>query len=388
MNLANWYKSIVESNNESSPSSVWEGIQDELDIQLVWTKIDQSLGAPKRNHRFIYYAVAASLFLGLTLSSFLYFMQLIQPKTSELTDDIKLVNESRSNVNSTDESKDFRVTAVETNIIAANVPVNMHSTSSDIVPNRNVLNNTQEEVDHVSFVNPMPISNVHLESFDFDSPSHIDIFSDTKLFDEPKRALNSLYIGFTGQLANTWMLSNKTFQGMKSDEFTATNASFGKNLGFFVGTALTPKVGVKSELFILSQSKQNYNEYLNGKYVSNNFELDYYTFTLQVNYLLKENNRSHRFMLGGYTGFLHNATQSISGVESTISNEYSNFDYGLIIGYEYPIAIGRALTFSPGLSTKIGLTNVFSGNDIIPYYLNRTQNASINLMFSLSYSIY
>jgi hypothetical protein len=387
MKLTNWYKSIVESNVESPPERVWEGIQDELDIQLVWTKIDEGLGKPKKRLGIVYYAVAASLFLGVTVGSLWYFAQQIQPNVAVLSADITPVEQGNNPLGYVDE--------VHIPINIDNEPILLAENRLGIQPvdNSHSLNDigieeNQENIETMRFVTPIEVGNVQPISIALESPKNIDQNSyDINIVDS-KRALKSLYVGFTGHIANTWMLSNKTFQGLKTDEFTATNASFGKNFGFFVGTELSPKVGIKSELFIVSQSKQNYNEYLNGVYVTNNLELDYYTFTFQINYQFATKKHSHKLMLGGYTGFLHSAKQNISGETSSINNEYSNFDYGLILGYEYPISLGRGLTFSPGLSTKVGLTNVFSGNDVIPYYLNRTQNASINLTFSLSYSIF
>jgi len=82
------------------------------------------------------------------------------------------------------------------------------------------------------------------------------------------------------------------------------------------------------------------------------------------------------------------ATQTINGVSRYVDNEYENLDYGLILGYEYPIGLTNHLSFTPGIYAKMGLNNIFSGSDRIPWYLNRTRNASLNLSFALSWSFY
>ena len=147
----------------------------------------------------------------------------------------------------------------------------------------------------------------------------------------------------------------------------------------------SPVFKIQSDFLWISQNKQQYNEYINGKYVTSALELDYYTIALQGKYRFPT---KHTMIFGGYFGLMKTAKQSVEEEIFVLDNEYSNYDYGLIVGYEYPISLSRRFTFSPGLFAKVGLNNVFAGNEYIPFYLNKTQNASINLSFSVAYNIF
>jgi long-subunit fatty acid transport protein len=62
-------------------------------------------------------------------------------------------------------------------------------------------------------------------------------------------------------------------------------------------------------------------------------------------------------------------------------------DYGVVAGYEYIFPLGNQLALGTGFQTKYGLNNIFSGNEIIPDYLNSTRNASVNIILSIRYNI-
>lgn len=390
MKLDSWYKSLVESSNFIPPEEVWEGIQDELDIDLVWTRIDQSLVYQRKKNWIAAFAVAASLFLVAAVGGILYYMSINQAYENPIIAEQQVQNAPLNN--STQEQQ--QTLNDEPSIDEPSFEMELdkaRGVSLEIV----TVNYTEEKVQTEDIFN---------QTYLVIKPIQTSVFPSRILMEEiPKIAVNnpnpispkgesfkvnSLYAGLTGQLANTWMLSNKTFQAFKSDELTATNATFGKNLGVTVGADITQKIGVKSEFMWISQNKQDYNEYINGKYVSNSLEINYYTLTLQAKYLFREKLRSHYILFGSYFGIMQSATQSISGVSSEISSDYRNLDYGLILGYELPIHLGSGLKFSPGVSMKYGLVNIFMGNETIPHYLNRTQNASFNFSFTLSYNLF
>ena len=94
----------------------------------------------------------------------------------------------------------------------------------------------------------------------------------------------------------------------------------------------------------------------------------------------------HSILFGAYKGFLRNVTQRINEETLSLSHEYDRGDYGIVAGYEYLHPFGNGLSIGTGLQSRFGLNNIFSGNDIIPGYLNRTRIASINITISLRYN--
>ncbi|MBS4012699.1 MAG: hypothetical protein KGZ97_02905 [Bacteroidetes bacterium] len=389
-NIEFWYKSIVDNNDEFPPEEAWNSIQDELDIDLVWPKITVALDTQKQRSKFFYLSIAASLIILLGIGGMI----------------IYLANKSSSinNVNVTEKVDDvievenhiFPVQNIyESNIVLSDNEnpnnsqflniINMPTLSENVLVEQHII------IDELS-VEPILLAHNSIEITNQSNIEIADQFENWTLQDRigdnyAKRAFSNLYVGLTGQFANTWMLNNKTYTGLKSDELTATNLSFGKNFGVLLGSSINDKIALEAELFWQNKQKQSYNEYLNGKYITNTIMIDYYSILLQMKYTLNQNTGKHNVALGAYTDIMKNAFQDINGLRTDVKEDYHNYNYGIYFGYEYPIKITPQLYFNTGIGARIGLNNVFSGNEIIPDYLNETRNASLNLSFSLVYSI-
>ena len=78
MRLDSWYKSLVDNSNLVPPEQVWDGIQDELDIDMVWGRIDQSLAYQDKKRRVLLYAAAAVILLAATVGGTLFYLPLSQ----------------------------------------------------------------------------------------------------------------------------------------------------------------------------------------------------------------------------------------------------------------------------------------------------------------------
>jgi hypothetical protein len=74
MSLDKWYRSIVEGSKEIPPESVWEGVQDALDIDLVWGRVNANLNASKKKSVFAPLAVAASTLFAIVVGGALYYL--------------------------------------------------------------------------------------------------------------------------------------------------------------------------------------------------------------------------------------------------------------------------------------------------------------------------
>jgi len=404
MKINKWYKNIVETNNESPPEVVWEEIQNHLDVDTVWTRIDTSLSnQATKKRRIAAFAIAATLFLTVSTLGLWYFLSIysikdtqplviLEPEAEQFTDELEEADEVEYSDFRTDEEVLTAFTADETEsqaIFEAQLPaiypefethpVDSFLLKADYTPvsiplllaDLQIHNETSKTISY----NPSSLGNQEIMSYVGDAIWAGSIYS-------------SVYIGFTGQFANTWLLNDKTFTGLKSDELTFTDPSFGSNFGIHIGMGVTDRLGLRGEFLWMSRNRQTYREYISGNFVSNDLILDYYTLKLFARYNAGTQLRPHYLLAGAYTGVMQQATQNINGDLRNVDSDYESLDYGLILGYEYPVPLGGSLIFTPGVFAKMGLVNVFSGNENIPYYLNRTHNASLNLSFSISYSFY
>jgi hypothetical protein len=108
--------------------------------------------------------------------------------------------------------------------------------------------------------------------------------------------------------------------------------------------------------------------------------------SLRYNYISKRFIRGmYEVNIGSYIGYLHSAYRIIEEEKKSLTDNYTTIDYGIFIGYEYIIPFSKKLNFGTGVKAYYGLQNIYSGNEFIPAYMNKTNNASINISFSLKY---
>ena len=204
---------------------------------------------------------------------------------------------------------------------------------------------------------------------------------------EPRETPLRFSVGMIGQYANTWLLNQKTIRGMQRQELTATNASFGNNFGLVAEAGITQKTGIRAELHLVSQTRQNYHEYISGKYSATGLELDYVSLSLMLSHRLGSKRSPHWVMAGMYTSALQQAREKTNERVAMVNEDYSSMDAGILAGYEYRLPVSSQLHLGMGGFAKLGLRNAFAGSQHIPEYLNRTRNASFILSLSLNYSI-
>lgn len=407
MHINEWYKQIVDSGTEAPPEAIWDGVQDQLDVDAVWTRLDASLSSHARKKRIAAFAVAAALFLAVSTLGLWYILSPVSMRDQKQVAQLEQEQEEVAGDTLSAFAQLDEVIADDTGIFSLPTPVEKElraaqhlqlvriGSQDDFQPGQFRETAFETEVTPIialpALLADAQMPKEQLETFSFGPSSlGIDDIIPYNIGDAvwTENLLSSVYIGFTGQLANTWMLNDKTISGLKSDELTFTDPSFGSNFGLQIGTGLTQRLGLRAEIMLLNRNRQIYREYMNGNFVTNDIILDYYSFKLLARYNAGSYARPHYLLAGAYTGFMQQATQTINGVSRFVDNEYENLDYGVILGYEYPFPLTGHLTFTPGLFAQMGLNNVFSGNERIPDFLNRTHNASLNLSFAISYSFY
>lgn len=394
MRLERWYRSIVENSKENPPEQVWEGIQDELDIDMVWEKLDSNLNKQKKTSRIVAFSTAASV-LVLIAFGLAYFSTNSLRESEQLSSN--QVSEPASQLN----GKDENTVLAQTNDTIPNIvdsqrraiPQKSKDVRKVVEAKMGVSETSGVEVVTIREnsnqpIKPIPSAKVSNISIQPEKIAYVSKDSDVGEHSSSKQILSGLHIGLTGQLANTWMLNNKTIQGFDKTELTATHATFAKSMGAHMGSSISKRLDVYAEFYWVSQSKQTYSEYIHGSYVNTSIELDYYTFSAMLKYRVAAAGQNHSLIGGIYLGNMKNAKQLIGNIENNVDYSYSNWDYGLLLGYGYPISISENLVLTPGVNTRVGLINIFSGDDQIPSYLNRTQNLSLNFSLSVSYTIF
>lgn len=396
MDFLKWYKNKIESAREEPPLAVWEEIQNELDIDAVWNNLDKELPARRNNKILTGLAIAASFLGVIGLGTLLYTGfgdnfagdQFVYQNNYNPDAFLRQNQEESNPINSLlTATLDFpeNNTSWQDAVSPDNVDEPAYRQNAVSLDDAEVLAYRQN-----NHLQPLTVHGYKPEYGVYDIKSNLRSGSTGKEESNPGNAIPSMagyYAGMTGHLANTWLLNQKTLQGLRSDELTASLPSFGYSFGFMAGKSIK-SFDIQAEFHIVSLTRQEYNEYLHGQYINNRMQFRYSGFSLLGRWVfLNSSKGKHSLLMGAYTGLLRNAVQNLNGESLSLNNEYRSTDYGIISGYEYSYPLGNNLMLGTGFQTKLGLNNIFAGNDLIPDYLNSTRNASVNLILSIRYNL-
>lgn len=398
MEFEKWYKERIESNTEAPPESVWEEVQNALDVDNVWDKVSNKLNHPSGMAK-PGFRIFAAVFLILIASAGMIIL-FSDPFSTTDTGNITSINEQP--VINKLPSLSGKQTALRTKTFyPAEISLRRQHTrpvseeakgygerDAAIYPDGTTM---------MASLAAIPITSlpVQMKASSIKHPYYISVDNEVinkngqlaeLLTPSESPSRHNGYFGLSLQYANTWMRNNKTASGLKSSSLVDSRPSFGKSAGLIAGMPLGNRLEIKVALDVISEKRQSYHEYLHGQYVSTGIDMDYTKFALMAGYRIFQN-KSHQLAAGMYGGYLNNATQYIDGEGVNHTRYYKKSDYGIVAGYEYTHHLGSNVHLGTGIYVNYGLNNVFSGSEHIPSYLNRTNLLSFNLGISLGYSI-
>ncbi len=383
MDFLNWYKHMIESADQEPPSSAWEEIQNELDVEVVWAGINEELQGKRRRILFYRISAAATLLLLITAGAFFFTGITDQAQGGFTIHDGQFPEPVSPYMISTSQSIVAGLTVVN-DFPELNYPESIEKITSS------------RETEPTAGMDEIILHRPHLEHntdpegylLKMGSRDNVSQYEETTAKHKTGSPAG-YYAGLSGHLGNTWLLNHKTLQGLRSEELTASLPSFGYSFGILAGKSVNNRLDIQAEAFFITRTSQNYNEYMHGQYINNSLQFVYSSLTLSARWYFTGSGMPgrHAILFGAYAGILRNALQDMNGESFSLKNEYNPADYGIITGYEYFHALGDQLMLGTGFQTKYGLNNIFAGNEVIPYYLNNTRNASINLILSLRYNL-
>jgi hypothetical protein len=406
MDFNQWYKKSIETQPEDPPEGLWESIQNELDINDVWIRLEADLGTPQKTIFPLLLTIAASFLFIVFIGSLFYLNHYKLNKVE--TADIYIIDEPDKN-EAVDierpvvtDNLDPLITIDHTNYLVEFSDESVQAIAKASDSHQLIFNDISSTVYipgkpenatpgqyMLASINPIGIStegSIENQTMLIKDKQRGSIFNTSMEYNNNKR-FSDITIGLGGQLANTWLLNDKTINGFRGTSLTHTNATIGQSFGLLASTNTGTKSWLRLEWYFQAQNGQNYHEYIYGQYTSTRLKLNYQNLALTWHVMPGKQTNPHRLFAGMYTGYLKDATLLINKTRYNVFDDYSSFDYGVIFGYEYLFQWKKSLTFNIGLYSKIGLSNVFAGNEYIPASLNHTQNAALMLSFSVNYSL-
>jgi hypothetical protein len=263
MNFPEWYKNMIESAEQEPPASVWEEIQNDLDLDKVWAGIDKELQGTRKRRTLYYIQAAASVLLLVGIGTYLL-VNSGNGEMNELSIRTSGTEEAMPPENDTHRRTEAGTVEFTTLLSVQETPELLEIQEPEIsAPGLAELHIRPE-------VSLKPLQSLRYNS----RQPNYDLVSSKEAGDkiyekEPaengsRLELSGYYAGISGHLGNTWLLNNKTLQGMKSDELTASLPSFGYSFGIIAGKKISRRLDIQAEAFFISRTSQNYNEYLHG----------------------------------------------------------------------------------------------------------------------------
>ncbi len=206
----------------------------------------------------------------------------------------------------------------------------------------------------------------------------------------PSTGNGKISAGFITLFKNTWLLNNKTLDGLKSESLNSSEIVFYPDVGLSLNYSLNKTWQIQADGFFFSNTGQEYLEYLYGHYVKEKITLKYSTFALSVKHKFTGSDRlipgsSVNVIAGGYFSVLKNANHKINKDTEDIRSQYAKYDFGIRLGGEFELKISNQLSIAPGLLVSLGMPNIYKGDDKIPGYLIRTHNGSAEFHLTFYY---
>lgn len=395
MDFDKWYRLNIESNQDAPPENLWESIQDELDTDAVWSRLEAELSSPRKTIGWFQWSIAASLALLIGLGSWYILLQ--DNNRNSSAEFMRQANQSNTAPQQSNSPSVLPFDTIKYLPVIQGSITALSPEPDEININQSIITvsiNPRIETILGNSFSTVRMSSLPSSRLFYSSSQLVALFRPTEFTHEfldmehnNEKGLKGMSLGFIGQYANTWQLNQKTFRGLNSQDLTATNATFASNFGIMGRALINSKTAIRAEVFAISHSRQNYHEYVAGRYSSTGLELEYISMGIMLERQIGHKQSPHWILGGLYAGTLMQATQKTNETFIIVKNEYSNIDFGIIAGYEYQFPLSSDLYLGAGAFTKMGLSNAFAGTNRIPDYMNKTRNAAFILSFTVNYSI-
>jgi|GEM_PF-5830917 hypothetical protein len=427
ISFENLYRKIISGFNENPPESVWENIQDELDIDEVWSQLDSQLpaAATKTNYSPLRQIVNYVLFFLLLFFfksnsdqqlSTLYSVAdnnqetLIFDETSKKEidpkDPKKEKDESLIAINKGNEDAE----ALSKKEITPKKPIDQHKVSDnskvtqilDIHNNDNVEEVTpdltqaenfedakiqdsylsnQEVV--LNYMNPRPADFEFIFTTIFPESLMVDSIPLTETTESNSPFLRFNSIGIVGNVKNSWIINNATKASFNNESLINTEITYSNDFGLSGQFTICSQQIIQLSYWFSARNTQNYYQYYNTNYSKKEFRMAYQSFTVD---LLQPIFSTDNYLIIGFQfAKIGTVKEMLAGNFSDISNNYSDWNYGIDFGLQKIFKLHPKLSIQPAVRLHYGLHNIFEGNEFIPKEFDKTRPAYISLDLRFNY---
>jgi hypothetical protein len=370
-------KESFEAQYDKAPELVWERVQDQLDVDRVWTRIASKISI--RKYGYLLRNVAILLILLLPFNLDFDFID-----SSIDSSDSNIENLGTSNELALISDKPNKKTVSKDHVVVkliANEPI-VHP-SRIIIESHEPIKPVEYTVDHLSMdahMNTLPLVSIHQAS---------DLELQSLFTPKPKKRSLGLIVGGVASLENTWILDNETRSGFDNGSLVENEFSIGTSYGIFAEYQWKRRFSISGEYLFQSRSNQQTQIYDKGKYMDKEREINSYKLALMLGWNThpKFHGVSHSTVLrfGGYYSGVKSDYTSINHVITGVNSIYKRHDAGLRLELGKRIYL-KSFIIEGGMKADYGMVNLASSKTIIPPHLNFTRLVSGGIYLKAAYA--
>ncbi|WP_375578992.1 hypothetical protein ABWH96_18545 [Marivirga tractuosa] len=424
ISFENLYRKIVKGFNDNPPESVWQNIQDELDIDEVWSQLDNQLpsSATKTNYSSVRQIVNYALFF---LLIFFFKNNSDQQLSSSYliadnNQETLLLEETTKKEIDTEQEKDESLIATNKEIEDTEAPtkkeliqkksidqnkVSENSNPTQILDNKNNdivekiisdLTKTEnfEDVKNdesyssiqnsiLNYLNPIPADFESILIVNFPEALPIDSIPSINTSDYKNPFIKFSGIGAVGNMKNSWIINNATRASFNNESLINTEITYTNDFGLSSQFTIRSQQIIQLSYWFRARNTQNYFQYYNANYSRKEFIITYQSFSID---LLQPLFSTNNYLIFGFQlAKIGSVEETLAGNFSDLSNNYSDWNYGVDLGLQKKFKLHPKLSFQPALRFHYGLNNIFVGNEFVPREFDYTRPASISLDFRFFY---
>ena len=401
-----WYNKWLGRIDEEADESLWNEIEDELDFRETWEnisgrldKIDISAGSVPVKKSYIkeIIGIAASILLILATGKYIS----DRSQQMSVTDNIALSDSYRDQNIKTIADKALR-SAGSGNIVAdlsGNIMYpELFLTESELDHERT--RGTRVADDGRLITRTSPAEQQSLTVYPLDNkrtkmtladlagylPIQYDLPDNISESEGSRNLIGFKDAGIVFGYKNTWLLNHETYNGLNPSKLNSALPTYRQEIGAATTLVLKQRTAFGLEFFWRSEIGQNYQQYFNASFIDRRINLDY--LKLQAFYLWDPGRVPGEVLLGGYYSILKTGKETRGEDSFNISQNYSDTDYGLLLGYQFKIAVQDRLIVKPGLRFNYNMRNIFEGDNFIPSHLKKTNSFAAGFNISVAYNFY
>jgi hypothetical protein len=193
------------------------------------------------------------------------------------------------------------------------------------------------------------------------------------------------YFGMNAGIKKQGLITAIKKDGLLANHGQSEFLDFGGNTGLIAGYILSDKINLEANANIISSSGYKRGFTAEGNSFKETLNLNYTSISL----LAKKMNTKSTFdnkvystniIAGVYAGILNSSSSVVNGVKLDNDN-FSNTDFGIVLGLEQDRYLSKTLVLTPGVRYNQGLANIAS--DSSPY--NSARNFSLEFNVGLKY---